>query len=145
MGLEENKQLVLDWVEALSAGDADRTCSFYAPALRYFVVGDWPLGGDFGRDYMEQNCRDVFKVFPQGLKFKAERIVAEGDWVCLEMRSHGQHVSGRTYANHYSYWLEIKDGKFTQLREWLDTLHGNDVLCSQTEAIDFEARRDRPR
>ena len=26
-----------------------------------------------------------------------------------------------------------------------DTLHGNDVLCSQTEAIDFEARRDRPR
>ena len=60
------------------------------------------------------------------------------------MRSHGQHVSGRTYANHYTYWFEIKDGKFTQLREWLDTLHGNDVLCGQTEAIDFETRRDRP-
>ncbi len=145
MGLEENKKLVLDWVEALSAGDADRTCSFYAPDLRYFVVGDWPLGGDFGRDYMEQNCRDVFKVFPQGLKFSTERIVAEGDWVCLEMRSRGEHVSGRTYANHYTYWFEIKDGKFTQLREWLDTLHGNDVLCGQTETIDFEARRDRPR
>ena len=145
MGLEANKKLVLDWVEALSAGDADRTCSFYAPDLRYFVVGDWPLGGDFGRDYMEQNCRDVFKVFPQGLKFSTERIVAEGDWVCLEMRSAGEHVSGRTYSNHYTYWFEIKDGKFTQLREWLDTLHGNDVLCGQTEAIDFETRRDRPR
>ncbi len=145
MGLEANKKLVLDWVEALSAGDADRTCSFYAPDLRYFVVGDWPLGGDFGRDYMEQNCRDVFKVFPQGLKFSTERIVAEGDWVCLEMRSAGEHVSGRTYSNPYTYWFEIKDGKFTQLREWLDTLHGNDVLCGQTEAIDFETRRDRPR
>ena len=145
MGLEANKKLVLDWVEALSAGEADRTCSFYAPDLRYFVVGDWPLGGDFGRDYMEQNCRDVFKVFPQGLKFSVERIVAEGDWVCLEMRSRGEHVSGRTYANHYTYWFEIKHGKFTQLREWLDTLHGNDVLCGQTETIDFEARRDRPR
>ena len=144
MGLEENKKLVLDWVEALSAGDADRTCSFYAPDLRYFVVGDWPLGGDFGRDYMEQNCRDVFKVFPQGLKFSTERIIAEGDWVCLEMRSGGEHVGGRTYANHYTYWFEIKDGKFTQLREWLDTLHGNNVLCGQTEAIDFETRRDRP-
>jgi hypothetical protein len=62
MGLEENKQLVLNWVEALSAGDAERICSFYAEDLHYFVVGDW---------------------------------------VCLEMRSRGEHVSGRTYANHY--------------------------------------------
>ncbi len=90
---------------------------------------------------MEQNCRDVFKVFPRGLKFSVERIVAEGDWVCLEMRSRGEHVSGRTYANHYTYWFELKNGKITQLREWLDTLHGNDVLCGQREAIDFEARR----
>lgn len=142
MGLEENKQLVLDWVEVLSAGDADRLCSLYAEDLHYFVVGDWPLGGDFGRDYMEQNSRDVFTVFPQGLKFTAERVVAEGDWVCLEMRSRGEHVSGRTYANHYTYWFEIKDGKITQLREWLDTLHANDVLCSQAQAIDFGARRE---
>ncbi len=48
MGIEENKQLVLDWVEALSAGDADRTCAFYTHDLRYFVVGDWPLGASSG-------------------------------------------------------------------------------------------------
>jgi ketosteroid isomerase-like protein len=142
MGVEQNKRLVLDWVEALSAGDADRTCAFYAENLHYFVVGNWALGGHFGRDYMEQNCRDVFKVFPRGLEFTVERVVAEGDWVCLEMRSSGQHVSGRPYANHYTYWFEIKDGKITQLKEWLDTLNANDVLCSQTQAIDFGARRE---
>ena len=69
MGLEENKQLVLDWVAALSAGDADRTCSFYAPALRYFVVGNWALGGDFvtldalldGVLRLAEGGRDVFQ------------------------------------------------------------------------------------
>ena len=139
--IEANKELVRSWVEALSAGDADAVCEMYAPELRYYVVGDWPLGGSFGRDYMERNCRDVFKVFPRGLNFSAERLVAEGDWVCLEMRSSGEHVGGRTYANHYSYWFEIKDGKITQLKEWLDTKLANEVLCGDDAAIDFEQRR----
>jgi ketosteroid isomerase-like protein len=142
MSVEANKQLVCDWVEALSDGDADRVCEMYHADLAYYVVGKWPLGGHFGRDYMEANCRDVFKVFPEGLKFTTERVVAEGDWVCLEMRSSGKHVSGRDYANHYTYWFEIKDGKVTQLKEWLDTLHGNDVLCGEQSAIDFGERRE---
>lgn len=90
---------------------------------------------------MERNCREVFNVFPKGLRFTAERIVAEGDWVCLEMRSEGAHVSGRTYGNHYTYWFEIRDGKIVQLKEWLDTLHANDVLCGSGAAIDFAQRR----
>jgi len=138
---DRNKQLVREWVEALSDGDADRVCAMYAPGLAYYVVGDWPLGGHFGRGYMEQNCRDVFKVFPRGLRFETERIVADGDWVCLEMRSGGDHVSGRHYANHYTYWFEIKDGQITQLKEWLDTKLANEVLCGSEAAIEFESRR----
>ncbi len=138
----ENKQLVLDWVEALAAGDGERICSMYAAGLDYYVVGHWPLGGHFGRDHMENNCSDIFTVFPDGLSFTAERLVAEGDWVCLEMRSEGRHVSGRDYANHYTYWFEIKDGLITQLKEWLDTLHANDVLCGSGTEVDFSARRE---
>jgi ketosteroid isomerase-like protein/GNAT superfamily N-acetyltransferase len=139
--LDPNKQLVRDWVVALSDGDADRVCAMYADDLRYFVVGDWPLGGTFGRAHMERNCRDVFTVFPYGLRFTAERLIAEGDWVCLEMRSHGEHVSGRTYRNHYTYWFEIRDGRIHQLREWVDTLHANEVLCAGARKVDFEGRR----
>jgi ketosteroid isomerase-like protein/GNAT superfamily N-acetyltransferase len=139
---ERNKQVVRDWVAKLTAGDADGVCNLYAPDLRYYVVGDWPLGGHFGRAYMEQNCRDVFVVFPRGLHFTAERLVAEGDWVCLEMRSRGEHSSGRTYRNHYTYWFEIRDGLIVQLKEWLDTLHANDVLCGAGRPIDFQSRRE---
>ena len=141
MSVAENRQLVRDWLSALDEGDADRVCSFYSPELEYFVIGDWPLAGTFGRDYMEANARDVFKVFPEGLRFSEERIVAEGDWVVLEMKSSGRHVSGRTYENHYTYWFEIAGGKIRQLREWLDTKHANDVLCGGQDAIDFEERR----
>ena len=141
MGIEENKQLVRDWVEALAAGDGDRVCGMYAEKLAYYVVGDWPLGGHFDRQYMENNCGDIFTVFPKGLDFKAERIVAEGDWVCLEMRSEGEHLSGRNYSNHYSYWFEIKDGKIVQLKEWLDTIKANDVLCGSGDEVDFSTRR----
>jgi len=138
---KRNKQLVNEWVEALAAGDGERLCAMYAPDLRYYVVGDWPLGGHFDRTYMEANCADIFQVFPRGLDFHAERMIAEGDWVCLEMRSYGEHVSGRTYENHYTYWFEIRDGKITQLKEWLDTLRANDVLCASGVAVDFQSRR----
>ncbi len=141
MSIEDNKRLVTEWVEALDAGDTDRVCSMYAEDLYYYVVGKWPLGGHFDRDYMENNCADIFTVFPEGLRFEAVRMVAEGDWVCLEMRSGGHHVGGTEYGNHYTYWFEIRDGKITQLKEWLDTLHANEVLCSQAAPIDFEQRR----
>ena len=120
MGIEENKQLVRDWGEALAAGDGDRGCGMYAEKLAYYVVGDWPLGGHFDRQYMENNCGDIFTVFPKGLDFKAERIVAEGDWVCLEMRSEGEHLRGRlTYRN---------DGKWESADRVLRNGHGS---CSE--------------
>lgn len=139
---EANKALVRDWVEALSTGDSDRVCGFYSPDLEYYVIGDWPLSGTFGRDYMERNAGDVYKVFPEGLAFELVRLVGDGDWVCLEMRSKGLHVSGRIYANHYTYWIEVRDGKFVKLREWLDTMLANEVLCGGNQAIDFEDRRE---
>ena len=142
MSIESNRKLVLEWVEALSVGDADRLCAMYDANLAYYVVGTWPLGGHFGREFMEQNCRDIFRVFPDGLKFTVERVICENDWACLEMRSEGTHISGRTYANHYTYWFEIKNGWITQLKEWLDTLHANDVLCGPQQPVDFTKRQD---
>ena len=45
------------------------------------AAGDWPLGGTFGRDHVEQFSVEVFTVFPEGLEFTAHQIAAEGDWV----------------------------------------------------------------
>lgn len=144
MSEAENKVLVLDWVDALAKGDVERIVAKYHADLVYTVIGDWPLAGTFGREYMAENAKDVFVVFPDGLSFRAHKLAADGDWVALDMESRGRHISGKTYNNRYTYWIQIRDGKFLRLEEHLDTQHAIDVLCTPTEAggaLDFAARR----
>lgn len=144
MAAAENKALVLDWVDALAKGDVERILAKYHADLVYTVIGNWPLAGTFGRDTMAANAKDVFTVFPDGLSFRAHKIVADGDWVALDMESNGQHVSGKVYNNRYTYWVQIRDGKFLRLEEHLDTQHAIDVLCTPSAAagaLDFGVRR----
>ncbi|MGH7290865.1 MAG: nuclear transport factor 2 family protein [Myxococcota bacterium] len=143
----ENKALVLDWVDALAKGDVERIVAKYHPDLVYTVIGDWPLAGTIGRAYMAANAKDVFKVFPEGLAFRAHKLAADADWVALDMESRGRHVSGKLYNNRYTYWVQIADGKFLRLEEHLDTQHAIEVLCTPSEggaALDFGARRVEP-
>lgn len=147
MGEAENKALVLDWVDALAKGDVERIVGKYHADLVYTVIGDWPLAGTFGRAYMAANAKDVFKVFPDGLAFHAHKLAADGDWVALDMESRGRHVSGKTYNNRYTYWVQVVDGKFLRLEEHLDTQHAIEVLCTPSEggqALDFGSRRAEP-
>ncbi len=139
-----NKALVLDWVDALAKGDVARIVAKYDASLVYTVNGSWPLAGTFGREHMAANAKDVFVVFPDGLDFRTHKLVADGDWVALDMESRGRHVSGKLYNNRYTYWIQIRGGKFTRLEEHLDTQHAIDVLCTPSEggaALDFAARR----
>ena len=144
MSEAENKALVLDWVDALAKGHVERIVAKYHAELVYTVIGDWPLAGTFGREYMASNAKDVFVVFPDGLEFRAHKLAADGDWVALDMESRGRHVSGKLYNNRYTYWIQIRDGKFLRLEEHLDTQHAIDVLCTPSEggaALDFAGRR----
>jgi ketosteroid isomerase-like protein len=141
MGTAENKALVRDWVDALAKGDVERIVAKYAPDLVYTVIGDWPLAGTFGYDYMAGGAREIFAAFPTGLDFRAHKLVAEGDWVALDMESDGLHVSGRRYNNRYTYWIQVRDGKFVRMEEHLDTKHAVEVLCAPSEPAELAVAR----
>ena len=52
------------------------------------------------------------------------------DRVAVEAECLGEHVSGKTYAQRYHFLFVIRDGKIHEMREYFDTMHANDVLCS---------------
>jgi ketosteroid isomerase-like protein len=141
VGSAENKALVRDWVDALAKGDVARIVAKYHPDLVYTVIGDWPLAGTFGRDYMATGAREIFAAFPNGLDFRAHKLVGEDDWVALDMESDGVHVSGRRYNNRYTYWIQVRDGKFLRLEEHLDTKHAVEVLCTPVEPPELDVAR----
>ena len=66
---------------------------------------------------------------PNGLKITVKGVTAEGNRVAVEAESYGEHANGKIYNNFYHFLIECENGKVAAVREYLDTMHANDVLA----------------
>ena len=64
------------------------------------------------------------------LTIKTTGVTAEGDRVAVEAESHAKMKNGKVYQNKYHFLLEIRGGKIQAVKEYLDTAHAAEVLCS---------------
>ncbi len=59
-----------------------------------------------------------------GVAMIVHRIIADGEWVAVEVESRGVVRDGRLYNMRYTFWFEIQDGKVAQIRQYFDTAYG---------------------
>ena len=57
-------------------------------------------------------------------------LTAEGGRVAVEAESLAHTNSGRTYNNRYHFLITVHDGRVTLVKEYLDTMHANAILCT---------------
>ena len=130
MGIAENKQLARRFIDAISRGDIEAIQNSFAKDGTVWTIGTLPISGTFTADQVTEASRRVLDLFPEGLEIKIKGMTAEDDRVAIEAESHGRHASGRIYANVYHFLMRARDGKIVEWREYLDTMHANDVLCA---------------
>jgi uncharacterized protein len=124
-----NKALARRFVDAISRADVDAIVAAYAPDGTSWTAGTMPISGTLTVDQIAEASRGVLTVFPDGLRLTIRAMTAEGDRVAIEAESYGEHVSGRVYNNQYHFVLRARGGKIVEWREYMDTMHANDVLC----------------
>ena len=129
-----NKALARRFVEAISRADVHAIVAAYAPDGTCWTSGTLPISGTFGVDQVAAASRGVLTVFPEGLRFTIHALTAEGERVAIEAESYGKHVSGKIYNNRYHFLLRARAGKIVEWREYMDTMHANDVLCGGSSA-----------
>ena len=129
MGIEENKKFALAFIEAISRGDAQAIQDAYAEDGSSWTLGSMPISGRFSKAEIAHAASSVLEVFPEGLAFQVHSLTAEGDRVAIEAESEGIHVSGKKYNNLYHFLMRVRDGKIVEWKEYMDTMHANDVLC----------------
>jgi ketosteroid isomerase-like protein len=129
MGIAENKELARRFVDAISKGDIDAIQRSFADDGTVWTLGTMPISGTFTKDQVAMASRRVLELFPKGLAITIKGMTAEDDRVAIEAVSHGIHASGRTYSNTYHFLMRARDGKIVEWREYMDTMHANDVLC----------------
>jgi ketosteroid isomerase-like protein len=128
--LAANKAIARKFFEYLSSGNVDALLALYADSLTFWTAGSLPFSGNHTRAEAGPMIAGVGSVFPEGLRFEAQAFTAEGDRVAVEATAEGKHVSGQTYRQRYHFLFEIRDGKIQSFKEYFDTLHAQEVLCS---------------
>ena len=130
MSTEQNKQIVLSFFEKFSASKMDEAMAMMADTSTWWIAALSRYPGPRPKSNSPSILAGILPVMPQGIKLTAKSMIAEGDKVAVEANSYGPHISGKVYQNQYHFVFEIHDGKIQAVREYLDTMHTNDVLCS---------------
>lgn len=128
---EDNKRLASEMIDALTRADVDWVKANYAEDFRIWVIGSLPFSGENDKAGAVAGMPAVLDLFPDGLTFKVERMVAEGDTVAIEATSSGTTFRGDQYAQTYHFVMRARDGKITEWKEYMDTEHARKVLVGE--------------
>jgi uncharacterized protein len=130
MSVEDNKKIVARFFEDLSAGNGAAVLGALADSATWWVAGNFPLSGTKTKAQFAELVGSLGNNIEGGLRVTPSGVTAEGDRVAVEAESYARMKNGKTYQNKYHFLLVIRDGKIQQVKEYLDTMHANDVLCS---------------
>lgn len=127
--IEHNKQFVRDFFDAMNQGNVTAIIDAYHDEGYVHTMGHTLISGKFNKEQIAAAADGIFEAFPQGLSFEILTMTAEDNRVAVEATSHGMHMSGNLYENHYHFLFTLKDSKLLSLQEFMDTERVTDVLC----------------
>ena len=59
-----------------------------------------------------------------------QQMVAEDDWVCVQLVIEAKTAKGEDYRNHYHFAFQLRDGKLAFVKEYVDTKYAHEKLFS---------------
>ncbi len=130
--IEQNKVLEGKVIEAISNDNWEFVDSVFSKDAVVWVAGSMPgISGTHDSSFVVQAGKNTRNFFPDGLSLTAKAMTAEGDRVAIEAESLGKHNNGKTYNNHFHILMEFKDDKVITWKEYMDTMHANDVFFGE--------------
>jgi uncharacterized protein len=131
MSLEtSNQQVVANFLQAFSSGDVPRTMGMMAESATWWVAGTMPISGTYDKAAFTALLNGVVDALEGPIQITPKAYTVQGERVAVEAESLAHTRSGRTYNNHYHFLITVNDGLISSVKEYLDTMHTNAVLCT---------------
>jgi ketosteroid isomerase-like protein len=119
---EQNKKVVIDFIEAFSRGDTDGAKACLAPDAVTIAKGFGKLSGPRSYEIIVATTGAFKDLIPTGLRPKFTRVIAEGDTVAVEFDGNGKLVNGEDYCNQYCMVFTLTGGKIKHVNEYYCTI-----------------------
>ena len=128
---DRNKQTVQKFLEVFSSGDVKAILAMMADDATWWVAGSMPISGTYDKAAFGSLLAGVASGCKGGaIRLTPKGMTAEADRVAVEAESLAHLNNGRTYNNHYHFLFTLRDGKIAGVREYLDTMHTQAVICT---------------
>jgi len=123
MGTEENVQIVKDFFAAIGRGDKQGLLALSAEGIEWIIPGEWPLAGTHrGHAGVSDLFRKAFEMV-EIASSELRELVTQGDRVLVLGLSRGRvKATNRTFEDHWVFAFTVRNGKVTNIREYIDTL-----------------------
>lgn len=122
---------VLAFFNALGSGDWEAARSLMTEDVVWTVMarGVPGAGAHHGPDAIFAFIKPVRALFEPGSPVITLRsVVSSSSTVVLETHGGGLLKDGRSYDNHYVMSLDVRDGRVSALREYMDSYYVNQLL-----------------
>lgn len=124
MSTEKNIQIVKNFLAAIGSRDKQGLLALSAEDIEWIIPGeDWPLAGTHrghaGLQKLLQKANETVETsFPEPPEF-----LAQGDRVLVIGSAMGKiKATNRTFEDHWLFDITVRNGKVTNIREYIDTL-----------------------
>jgi ketosteroid isomerase-like protein len=128
--VEQNKTLALEFIRLAADNAIDAALNLLHPEATWWVAGDpgrLRVAGLKSRPQIERLLHGLKKALPDGMRMTVTGVTAENDRVAIELDGTGRWHNGKTYHNQYHFLFVIRDARIINVREYMDTLHLQDV------------------
>lgn len=126
MSIEDNKRIACEFFARFNANDIPGALDTMADDATWWIAGKKDSVPVAGVKSKEQIARVFYRMVNQlkdGLRMTVKSVTAEGDRVAVEVTSYGELKNGRVYEQEYHTLIEVRGGKISAVREYLDTQH----------------------
>ncbi|MDQ1095374.1 MULTISPECIES: nuclear transport factor 2 family protein [Chryseobacterium] len=131
----EAKEIVKAYYQAVTDGRFEDILKYKSPDATYWISGDgsWPLGGWRTPEDMANIHKLLQDRFPKGLTISIRSVVVEGNSAVVHLNNFAVRVDGKIYDNEIVVLMKLEGGLITEEREFLDTIHVNDLFFGEME------------
>lgn len=125
MELKENKELVVEFIEAMRTSNVDKLKTMITDDFSWWIIGKpeyLATAGEHDTEYFLAFFKGS-ELFPEGTDFKTTSMISEGNIVAAEAEFRAKTAMGTDYENYYHFKFIIENGKVKRMKEYMDTYH----------------------
>ena len=123
MSIAENKRIVQAFYDAANRGDTEGFLGKLADDVTWTNIGSTKYSGTYiGKsDLTARLLGPLFGQLKSGIAATIHNLIAEADFVVVQLSGQSETKDGRPYNNTYCHVFRMRDGKIGEVAEYFDT------------------------